>query len=48
MKWAYLKNLSTTTKIELNPLDFGKPFMKSIEMSCQAPAGMGSGCNNPT
>jgi hypothetical protein len=33
MKWLYLVNLSTTTKITEYPLDNGSPSIKSIEMS---------------
>jgi hypothetical protein len=47
-KWAYLENLSTITRMELNPSGLGNPYMKFMVISCQAPAGMGSGCNNPT
>lgn len=47
MKWPYLVNLSTTTRIALLESDIGNPSMKSIEMSCQAPWGMGNGCKRP-
>jgi len=46
-KCAYLLNLSTTIKMESLPLDFGRPSMKSMEMSSQIALGMGRGCNKP-
>jgi hypothetical protein len=47
IKWPYLDNLSTTTNIASYPLDFGRPVMKSIEMSSQILSGIGKGCNRP-
>ena len=35
MKWAYLDNRFTTTKIESRPFDFGSPSMKSMDISSQ-------------
>jgi hypothetical protein len=46
-KCAYLDNLSTTTKIVLKPSDFGRPSIKSIEMSFKTPCATGKGRNNP-
>lgn len=47
MKCEYLVNLLTTTKMTEYPSDIGSPSMKSSETSCQAPDGMGNGCNRP-
>jgi hypothetical protein len=46
MKCAYFENLSTTTNTVLDPLDLGKRSTKSIEISCEAPTGTGSGWSN--
>jgi len=43
MKWAYLLNLSTTTKMMFFPLELGKPSTKSILMSTKGAWGMGRG-----
>lgn len=46
-KWQYLLNLSTTTRMVSNPLEEGRPTMKSKEMSSQSRLGIGRGCNRP-
>jgi len=46
MKYAYLDNLSTTTRITEYLLDVGRPFMKSIDIGDQGLSRIGSGCNN--
>ena len=47
MKCENLENLSTTTKIALNELNYGNPSMKSIETTSQEVDGTGSGCKRP-
>lgn len=47
VKWAYLENLSMTTRIVSTCLDFGSPSMKSKLTVCQALGGMGNGCKSP-
>jgi ribosomal protein L13E len=47
MKWQYFERRSTTTKIVSNPLDLGKPVIKSKETSSQMAVGIGKGWSNP-
>ena len=47
IKWAYLLNLSTTTKMVSLPSDFGNPSMKSKDISYQTCCGIDRGCNRP-
>jgi hypothetical protein len=42
-KMGILVNLSTITKIILKPSDLGKPSIKSIDKSFQAPSRIGNG-----
>lgn len=44
-KWLYLLKLSATTRMVSNPLEEGKPTMKSREISSQIRLGIGRGCN---
>ena len=44
-KWAYLENLSTTTKMQLLPPDLGSPSTKFIEIICQDAVGTAKRCN---
>lgn len=46
MKWPYLENLPTTTRIAFLWWNLGGPSTKSIEMSVHCLEGSGSGCNN--
>lgn len=47
IKCPYLLNLSTTTSIASNPVDFGKPTIKSMLISSQIALGIGKGCSKP-
>ena len=47
MKWPYFENQSTTVSTTDLPPTFGKPSMKSIDMSAQTIEGMGKGCSKP-
>jgi hypothetical protein len=47
MKWPYLENLSTTTKMQFIILDGGKPSMNSIVIVCHECSGTGKGTNKP-
>jgi hypothetical protein len=42
----YFENLSTITSIQLADPDLGRP-MKTMEMVCQAPSGIGNGERRP-
>jgi hypothetical protein len=46
-KCAYLVNLSTTTRMQLNCLEGGNPPMKSMEATSQGVEGMGRGLSKP-
>jgi hypothetical protein len=46
MKYAYLNNLSTTTRITEYMFEIGRPFMKSINIEDQGLSRIGSGYNN--
>ncbi|KAM6571039.1 hypothetical protein CsatA_015119 [Cannabis sativa] len=48
MNTPYFENRSTTTKIDMHPVTFGNPTMKSILIDCHGFSGMGRGCNSPT
>jgi hypothetical protein len=41
-----LENLSTTTNIQLAFLDLGNTWIKSMEITCQAPSRIGNGAIN--
>ena len=47
IKWAYFENLSTTTRMQLQPLDGSKPSTKSKLTTCQACEGTGRGWRSP-
>ena len=46
MKYAYLNNLSTTTRITEYMFEIGIPFMKSINIEDQGLSRIVSGYNN--
>ena len=45
-KWLYLEKRSTTTKMQLNPWEIGKPSTKSKDITCHAAEGVANGCNS--
>ena len=47
MKCAILVNRSTTTKMDVWPLDEGNCTMRSIDMDDHGVSGMGKGCGIP-
>jgi hypothetical protein len=46
MKWLYLESLSTTTSIQFVALNFGRPSMKSMDITSHAPLGTDRGASN--
>jgi len=46
-KWAILKNRSTTTKMQVKPLDLGRSFIKSIDIEDQGWDGISNDWRNP-
>ncbi|PKU61350.1 hypothetical protein MA16_Dca029236 [Dendrobium catenatum] len=47
MKCSYLLNLSTTTKITVNPFEWGNLSINSMEISSHTLRGRAKGCSNP-